>query len=51
MKGIRLQKYAAVLFGEGKGSGAAMVLFILGVAGTVMCLAFGRILKRYSYSE
>ena len=38
------------LFGEGKGSGAAMVLFILGVAGTVMCLVFGRILKKYSYS-
>ena len=36
-------------FGEGKGSGAAMVLFILGVAGTVMCLVFGRILKKYSY--
>lgn len=39
------------LFGEGKGSGAAMVLFILGVAGTAMCLVFGRILKKYSYSD
>lgn len=38
-------------FGEGKGSGAAMVLFILGIAGTVMCLVFGRILKKYSYSD
>ncbi len=38
------------LFGEGKGSGAAMVLFILGVVGTVMCLVFGRILKKYSYN-
>ena len=38
-------------FGEGKGSGAAMVLFILGVAGTAMCLVFGRILKKYSYSD
>ena len=37
--------------GSGKGSGAAMVLFILGVAGTVMCLVFGRILKNYSYSD
>ena len=40
----------SVFFGEGKGSGAAMVLFILGVAGTAMCLVFGRILKKYSYS-
>ena len=38
-------------FGEGKGSGAAMVLFILGIAGTAMCLVFGRILKKYSYSD
>ena len=38
-------------FGEGKGSGAAMVLFILGIAGTVMCLVFGRILKKYNYSD
>lgn len=39
------------LFGEGKGSGAAMMMFILGVLGVVICLAFGRILRRYSYTE
>ena len=38
-------------FGEGKGSGAAMVLFILGIAGTVMCLVFGRIRQKYNYSD
>ena len=32
------------LFGEGKGSGAAMMMFILGVLGVVICLGFGRIL-------
>ncbi|MBR6095316.1 MAG: MFS transporter [Lachnospiraceae bacterium] len=37
------------LFGSGKGSGAAFMLFILGVMGTVMCLVFGHILKEYKY--
>lgn len=40
-----------MLFGSGKGSGAAMVMFILGVAGTVVCLGFGRILKKYEYTD
>ena len=38
-------------FGSGKGSGAALMLFILGVIGTLMCLIFGHKLKKYSYSE
>ena len=40
-----------VLFGSGKGSGAAMVMFILGVAGTAVCLGFGRILQKYEYTD
>lgn len=39
------------LFGSGKGSGAAMVMFILGIAGTVICLGFGRILQKYEYID
>ena len=39
------------LFGSGKGSGAALMLFILGVIGTTMCLVFGHKLKKYSYSD
>ncbi len=39
------------LFGSGKGSGAALMLFILGLIGTGMCLIFGNRLKRYRYSE
>ena len=35
------------LFGSGKGSGAALMLFILGVIGTSMCLIFGRKLRRW----
>jgi len=39
------------LFGSGKGSGAAMMMFFLGVLGVVICLGFGRILRRYGYAE
>lgn len=39
------------LFGTGKGSGAAMMMFILGVLGVVICLGFGRILRRYRYTD
>ena len=40
-----------VLFGTGKGSGASLVIFILGIAGIMLCLVSGRNLRRYSYSE
>ncbi len=39
------------LFGSGKGAGAAMMMFILGVAGTAICLVFGRILRKYRYTD
>ena len=39
------------LFGIGKGSGAALMMFILGVMGTVMCLVFGHKLKQYHYAD
>lgn len=35
------------LFGTGKGSGAALVMLILGIFGTLMCLITGRKLNRY----
>ncbi len=38
-------------FGIGKGSGAALMMFILGAAGTVFCLVSGRNLKKYRYSD
>ncbi len=46
-----LQGALVRLFGEGKGSGAAMMMFILGVLGVVICLGFGRVLRRYRYTE
>lgn len=39
------------LFGSGKGSGAALMMFILGVAGTALCVCTGRKLKKYHYQE
>ena len=39
------------LFGRGKGSGAALMLFVLGLIGTGMCLVFGNKLKKYRYSD
>lgn len=40
-----------VLFGTGKGSGAGAVIFILGISGVLICLIFGRILRRYRFEE
>lgn len=40
-----------LLFGTGKGSGAAMVMFILGVIGAAFCLITGAKLKKYKYDE
>lgn len=39
------------LFGSGKGSGASLMMFILGLAGIIWCLAFERKLKQYQYRD
>lgn len=39
------------MFGSGKGSGAAMAMLILGVTGTLVCLLFGKILRKYRFEE
>lgn len=39
------------LFGAGKGSGAALMMFLLGVGGILICIITGRKLKQYQYSE
>ena len=41
----------AALFGTGKGSGAALMMFIIGVGGTLICLMAGKSLMRYHYTE
>lgn len=39
------------LFGSGKGSGAALMMLILGVVGSILCIATGSRLKKYQYIE
>ncbi|MBO4495570.1 MAG: MFS transporter [Clostridiales bacterium] len=51
MAGQAGSEILTTLFGSGKGSGAALMMFILGVAGTIHCVVFGRILKKYHYSD
>lgn len=51
MASIRSGQWLTMLFGSGKGSGAALMMFLLGVAGTVLCLVSGRKLKQYRYKE
>lgn len=39
------------LFGMGKGSGAALMMFILGVTGSFICIFMGKKLNKYQYRE
>lgn len=49
----RYQDYACLsfLFGQGKGSGAAVAMFVLGLAGTLHCLIFGKKLQRFQFKD
>ena len=51
MSSVRNGQLLNILFGSGKGSGAAFMMFLLGMAGTIFCLVFGMKLKQYHYSE
>lgn len=39
------------LFGTGKGFGAALMMFIIGIGGVLICLFAGKKLKNYHYNE
>ena len=39
------------LFGMGKGSGAALMMFVLGISGSFVCIVMGKRLKKYQYRE
>lgn len=39
------------LFGTGKGSGAALMMFLLGVSGTSLCIIAGKKLKEYQFCD
>ena len=39
------------LFGTGKGSGASLMMFLLGIAGILLCVLYGRKLKQFRYHD
>lgn len=39
------------LFGLGKGSGAALLFFLLGIAGVIVCIVFSMLLKKYRWND
>ena len=41
----------ASLFGYGKGGGAAMLLFVFGILGVLICLIFSWMLRKYDWRE
>ena len=43
--------FLTALFGQGKGSGAALMMFVLGLAGIAVCIVFGKKLNQYHYSD
>ncbi|MBQ6341875.1 MAG: MFS transporter [Anaerolineaceae bacterium] len=51
MAANRSNTFLTQLFGSGKGSGASLMMFILGLAGIIWCLAFERKLKQYQYRD
>ena len=51
MAANRSNTFLTALCGYGKGSGASLMMFILGLAGIIWCLAFGRKLKQYQYRD
>jgi len=51
MADVSAESIFAKAFGVGNGSGAAVVMFLLGVAGIVVCLTTGYKLKKYKFDE
>lgn len=51
MAGVQDQHWLAFLFGTGKGSGAAVMMFVIGLAGAIVCIVFGQLLKKYRFME
>jgi hypothetical protein len=51
MERIPSDSMLVAMFGSGKGSGAGMMIFTLGLLGLTLCMVFGKILKKYKYKE
>lgn len=48
---VRADSPLTLLFGSGKGSGAAVVMLLLGLSDAAVCLIAGRHLKKYRFEE
>lgn len=44
-------QWVSFLFGSGKGSGAGVMMFVLGLAGGLICIVFRQLLKKYRFVE
>lgn len=51
MERVSASSALARIFGSGKGSGAAVTMFVLGIMGTLVCLGFGRVLRKYKFID
>lgn len=47
----RYNSFWNALFGTGKGSGAALMMFVLGISGILLCLVSGQSMKKYKFIE
>lgn len=51
MVGAQDNQLLTNLFGTGKGSGAAVMMLVLGLAGGIICIVFCKLLKKYRFEE
>lgn len=51
MAGRQSSSWLVSLFGSGKGSGAAVMMFMLGLTGAFVCIGFHLILKKYQFKD
>ncbi|HQA56925.1 MAG TPA: MFS transporter [Acetivibrio sp.] len=51
MENARKCKWLTFLFGTGKGSGAAVMMLVIGLSGAAVCIFFRQILKKYRFRE
>ncbi len=51
MENARECKWLTFLFGTGKGSGAAVMMLVIGLSGAAVCIFFRQILKKYRFRE
>lgn len=43
--------FLTALFGEVKGSGAAILFFVMGITGVLICIVFSAVLSKYKRTD